>query len=390
MYTDAKVDSQYIKLILDSRSAGSIITKQLIDQLGYRVDRAASTRIITANEATKTPIDEIDDFFFKINGIIVPIKILVIEATQYQALVGNNWLIKTNAILDWTTQELQLSQNEHRSCQMKTTGREHIITANHAIVNAMDIQSAKASETINYVLLVMNSYSTKGCGTTFLVEKEHTMLHANGYPHDKDEIWQMANTKVQEATPSEILKIKNNLSKQINIILVPNPDAFLDIETNPEDFHKHYQNLASTKEEQEQQLAQLNTQLCDHYIMPEHVHNTDAGFDLRYLEKDAIKLEPHLRTCIDLKIALEIPATTMVQLASKSSLAKREINIRGGIIDIRYMENIITMLQNNSEKTYVIEPNEKIAQTIFLPLVKIVQLVLVGNKKELEITARGI
>ncbi|KAG9294412.1 hypothetical protein G9A89_001917 [Geosiphon pyriformis] len=38
MYTDARVDGHPIKLILDSRSAGSIITKQLMDQLGHRVD----------------------------------------------------------------------------------------------------------------------------------------------------------------------------------------------------------------------------------------------------------------------------------------------------------------------------------------------------------------
>ncbi|KAG9287769.1 hypothetical protein G9A89_017364 [Geosiphon pyriformis] len=36
MYTDARVDSYPIKLILDSGSAGSIITRQLMDQLGHR------------------------------------------------------------------------------------------------------------------------------------------------------------------------------------------------------------------------------------------------------------------------------------------------------------------------------------------------------------------
>ncbi|KAG9297626.1 hypothetical protein G9A89_011141 [Geosiphon pyriformis] len=124
--------------------------------------------------------------------------------------------------------------------------------------------------------------------------------------------------------------------------------------------------------------------------MPERVHDTDAGFDLRYPGKDAIKLELHSCTCIDLKIALEIPATTMVQLASRSSLAKREINIRREIIDMGYIRNIITMLQNDSEKAYVIEPNEKIAQAIFLPLVRIAQLVSVGKREELGITVRGI
>ncbi|KAG9292976.1 hypothetical protein G9A89_016338 [Geosiphon pyriformis] len=35
IYTDVKVDGHFIKLILDSGSAGSIITKQLMNQLGY-------------------------------------------------------------------------------------------------------------------------------------------------------------------------------------------------------------------------------------------------------------------------------------------------------------------------------------------------------------------
>ncbi|KAG9288490.1 hypothetical protein G9A89_015696 [Geosiphon pyriformis] len=125
-------------------------------------------------------------------------------------------------------------------------------------------------------------------------------------------------------------------------------------------------------------------------IMPKCTHDTDTGFDLRYSEKDAIKLEPHSCTCIDLKIALEILATTIIQLASKNSLAKKRINIRRGIIDTEYVGNIIAMLQNDLEKTYIIDPNEKIAQVIFLFLMKIAQLVLVRTREELGITAKGI
>ncbi|KAG9292581.1 hypothetical protein G9A89_006952 [Geosiphon pyriformis] len=124
--------------------------------------------------------------------------------------------------------------------------------------------------------------------------------------------------------------------------------------------------------------------------MSECVHDTDAGFDLRYSGKNAIKLEPYSHICINLKIVLKILATTMVQLAFRSSLAKKGINFREGIIDAGYVGNIISMLQNDSEKAYIIEPNERIAQAIFLPLVKIAQLVSVRNRKELGITARGI
>ncbi|KAG9289452.1 hypothetical protein G9A89_008013 [Geosiphon pyriformis] len=263
----------------------------------------------------------------------------------------------------------------------------------------------------------------------------------------------MANAKVEGALPSEILEIKNNPPKPTDIVLVLNLDAFLDLKNSPEEFHKYYQNLALMREEQDQQEEEpisscaseselpfnpnLNSDNDDNkntssssvqngnknnsnwdsdsnpeiYIMlldltkkqtlkwfsdneeeiiPEHVHNINARFNLRYLEKDVIKLKPHSCICIDLKIALKIPATTMVQLAFRSSLAKKGITIRGEIIDAKYIRNIMAMLQNDSEKTYIIEPNKKIAQTIFLPLVKVAQLVSVGKREELGITARGI
>ncbi|KAG9306626.1 hypothetical protein G9A89_004823 [Geosiphon pyriformis] len=113
MYTDVKIDGHYIKLILDS---------------GHRVDRAVSTRIIMVDGATKTPISEIDDLPIKINGIIVPIKVLVMEVIQYQALVGNDWLSKTNATLNWNIQELQLSQNGKRKQTNKLTWETNNLT----------------------------------------------------------------------------------------------------------------------------------------------------------------------------------------------------------------------------------------------------------------------
>ncbi|KAG9288188.1 hypothetical protein G9A89_020494 [Geosiphon pyriformis] len=97
MYMDAKIDGHAIKLILDSGSA------------------AVNTRIITANRVIKTPIGEINNLPIEINSITVLIKVLVMKATQYQALVRNDWLSKTNTVLDWTMQKLQLSQNSQHT-----------------------------------------------------------------------------------------------------------------------------------------------------------------------------------------------------------------------------------------------------------------------------------
>ncbi|KAG9287535.1 hypothetical protein G9A89_019596 [Geosiphon pyriformis] len=81
----------------------------LMQQLQRTVDRPAQTVIVTADGMKKTPVGEIDNFPFTINRITIPVKVLVMNAPQYQALVGNDWLLKANANLDWETQELKIS-----------------------------------------------------------------------------------------------------------------------------------------------------------------------------------------------------------------------------------------------------------------------------------------
>ncbi|KAG9297151.1 hypothetical protein G9A89_019432 [Geosiphon pyriformis] len=86
MYTETTVEGKPIRLILDSGSAGSIITYQLIQQLQRTVNRPAQTVIVTADSMKKTPVGEIDNFLFTIDEITIPVKVLVMDAPQYQAL----------------------------------------------------------------------------------------------------------------------------------------------------------------------------------------------------------------------------------------------------------------------------------------------------------------
>ncbi|KAG9306258.1 hypothetical protein G9A89_016162 [Geosiphon pyriformis] len=100
MYTEAEVKGKTIRLILDSGSAGSIIIYQLMQQLKRNVDRPAQTVIVTADSIKKTSVGEIDNFPFTLDEITIPVKVLVMDAPQYQALVGNDWLQKANANLN--------------------------------------------------------------------------------------------------------------------------------------------------------------------------------------------------------------------------------------------------------------------------------------------------
>ncbi|KAG9286112.1 hypothetical protein G9A89_010126 [Geosiphon pyriformis] len=106
IYTEAEVKGKTIRLILDSRSAESIITYQLMQQLKRNVDQPAQTVIITADGMKKTPVGEINNFPFTLDGITIPVKVLCNEYTPVPSF--------SNANLNWETQELTISyQGQH-------------------------------------------------------------------------------------------------------------------------------------------------------------------------------------------------------------------------------------------------------------------------------------
>ncbi|KAG9290501.1 hypothetical protein G9A89_002476 [Geosiphon pyriformis] len=98
-------------------------------------------------------------------------------------------------------------------------------------------------------------------------------------------------------------------------------------------------------------------------IKPKKAHKIDAGYDLRYSDKDTLVLKPKFLIKINLKIALKIPPGAIVQIAFQSSLASKEINIKHA---------------------------EKIAQAIYLPLINISGLQLVNQREQLGKSEKGI
>ncbi|KAG9293038.1 hypothetical protein G9A89_016400 [Geosiphon pyriformis] len=74
--------------------------------------------------------------------------------------------------------------------------------------------------------------------------------------------------KVEDAMTSKLLKIKNNLLSLSEPEYVQMFNVFGNIEDDPKKFYEHYQQLALTREEQEQHLEEINTQLCNYCLIP--------------------------------------------------------------------------------------------------------------------------
>ncbi|KAG9285522.1 hypothetical protein G9A89_006510 [Geosiphon pyriformis] len=278
MYTDAKVKRQSIKLILDSGSACSIITRQLIDQLGRRVDRAISARIITANGATKTPIGKINDFLFEINGIVTLIKVLtppreklLIELEEekekpiwkaYQVSWANAnhnelppILLKNHRIGRKKREEENTQANNtyipyiYSQQQSLTYCRPKLICVNCG--KKLSSMGACCGNNEEYQMATkfycrtchvecfgrpkQNDIPEKrgtcdvSCQYTILISdwvKKKTPIETawrravqqlDSCPHNDDELWRMAITKIEDTSPEEIKTIKNNPPEPIKL-----------------------------------------------------------------------------------------------------------------------------------------------------------------------------
>ncbi|CAB4424286.1 unnamed protein product [Rhizophagus irregularis] len=101
LYCDASIKHIQFPLILDSGSAGSIISLSLLKDLDMEITRASKTVMVNINGERRRPLGAVSDIPLKIHDQIIPMDAIVTDADSYAAIVGNDWLQKTKAILDY-------------------------------------------------------------------------------------------------------------------------------------------------------------------------------------------------------------------------------------------------------------------------------------------------
>lgn len=103
LYCDASINGVEVPLILDSGAAGSIVSRQLLNNLGMHIERPSTSVMINVNDERKRPLGEVTNFPVTIKGATIPVDAVVVEADSYGLIVGNDWFLKAKAKVDWET-----------------------------------------------------------------------------------------------------------------------------------------------------------------------------------------------------------------------------------------------------------------------------------------------
>ena len=113
--------------------------------------------------------------------------------------------------------------------------------------------------------------------------------------------------------------------------------------------------------------------------LPLRAHKADAGMDLFYcpygerndiIVRDGLAITPRESKLVATGIKVEVPYGYMLEIKNKSGIAsKRQLLVGACVVDSGYDGEIFVNLHNIGTITQTIEPGQKIAQAVLVPIV---------------------
>ena len=108
--------------------------------------------------------------------------------------------------------------------------------------------------------------------------------------------------------------------------------------------------------------------------LPSYKTKGSSGMDLMAFIKDPIKIAPNTSALIPTGISVAISSDVEIQIRSRSGLAaKSSISVLNtpGTIDSDYRGELKIILFNHSKEEFVVKNNDRIAQMVLMPVLKI-------------------
>jgi hypothetical protein len=148
LYCEASIKHIKFPLIVDSGSARSIISLSLLKDLDMEITKASKTVMVNVNGERRRPLGAVTNLPLKIHDCIIPMDAIVTDANSYSAIVGNDWLCKTKAILDYNNNLMTIEWNG-QALEVITECREmpHHITSIEIPNMEVEEEAKNAEET---------------------------------------------------------------------------------------------------------------------------------------------------------------------------------------------------------------------------------------------------
>jgi len=122
------------------------------------------------------------------------------------------------------------------------------------------------------------------------------------------------------------------------------------------------------------ELKILDSRIGGEYPLPHYATDGSAGMDLRACIDEPLELNPGQTELIPSGIAIHMEDREMAAtLLPRSGLGHKHGVVLGnlvGLIDSDYQGQVFVSCWNRGDTTFTIEPGERIAQMVFVPIIQ--------------------
>ena len=122
------------------------------------------------------------------------------------------------------------------------------------------------------------------------------------------------------------------------------------------------------------ELKILDSRIGHEFPLPEYATPGSAGLDLRACLDAAIELAPGATTLLPTGLAIRIADPGLcATILPRSGLGHKHGIVLGnlvGLIDSDYQGQLMVSVWNRGQQSFTIQPGERIAQLVFLPVVQ--------------------
>ena len=122
------------------------------------------------------------------------------------------------------------------------------------------------------------------------------------------------------------------------------------------------------------QLKILDPRLGNEFPLPHYATDGSAGMDMRACLDEPLELAPGDTHLIPTGLALHVADTGLAAvLLPRSGLGHKHGIVLGnlvGLIDSDYQGQVFVSCWNRGEKTFIVEPGERVAQLVIVPVVR--------------------
>ena len=107
-YTTCQIEGCVVNAVIDTGAGGCLISKNLLDRLGWQIEKPTKMTFVTADGTTSVPLGKVEDVPVRFGEATIPVDAVVTEATSYDMIIGNTWLHKAKAVIDLNARKMRI------------------------------------------------------------------------------------------------------------------------------------------------------------------------------------------------------------------------------------------------------------------------------------------